>query len=193
MISLIQFLPIWMFYIPLVIGIGGIGFSFLIPFQYKIPAKIISLLLIIVSSYFIGFSDASEEWKKEIELQNKEIERLNSLSEQVTERIVTEYVDKVVYVKQKGKDIVKQIPVYITKENDDNCIINNGFVQLHDDAAKNQVSNTTSTINAEASDIRLSKVGETVAENYNKYHQLETQLELLQQWIIEQGRVYNAD
>lgn len=193
MISLIQFLPIWMFYIPLLIGIGGIGFSFLIPFVYKIPAKIISLLLIIIGSYLIGFSSASEDWKKEIELQNKEIERLNSLSEQVTERIVTEYVDKVVYVKQKGKDIVKQIPVYITKENDDNCIINNGFVQLHDDAAKNQVSNTSSIINAEASDIKLSKVGETVAENYNKYHQLETQLELLQQWIIEQGRVYNAD
>lgn len=42
------------------------------------------------------------------------------------------------------------------------------------------------------SDVKLSDLIANIAENYNKYHQIEQQLQSLQQWIIEQERIYNV-
>ena len=43
-----------------------------------------------------------------------------------------------------------------------------------------------------SSDVKLSDLIANITENYNKYHQIEQQLQSLQQWIIEQERIYNV-
>lgn len=42
------------------------------------------------------------------------------------------------------------------------------------------------------SGIKLSELAQSITENYNKYHQLELQLQSLQDWIKEQEKIYNG-
>ncbi|CAB4127356.1 hypothetical protein UFOVP84_146 [uncultured Caudovirales phage] len=57
----------------------------------------------------------------EILKQQAEIVRLEGLSQQVTTEVVTKYLEKKIYIKEKGNEIIKQIPVYVTQKADDNC------------------------------------------------------------------------
>ena len=43
-----------------------------------------------------------------------------------------------------------------------------------------------------ASGIKLSELTQSIAENYNKYHQIEQQLQSIQEWILEQEKIYNG-
>ncbi|MWW03286.1 hypothetical protein [Pseudomonas aeruginosa] len=43
---------------------------------------------------------------------------------------VTQYVDRIQYVEQAARTIVKEIPVYVTPEADASCDVS-GFVRLH--------------------------------------------------------------
>ncbi|MFU7495766.1 hypothetical protein ACM736_28005 [Pseudomonas aeruginosa] len=51
----------------------------------------------------------------------------------LNDRTVTQYVDRIQYVEQAAKTIVKEIPVYVTPEADASCDVS-GFVRLHNDA-----------------------------------------------------------
>ncbi|MFU5563188.1 hypothetical protein ACM7V5_19735 [Pseudomonas aeruginosa] len=51
----------------------------------------------------------------------------------LNDRTVTQYVDRIQYVEQAVKTIVKEIPVYVTPEADASCDVS-GFVRLHNDA-----------------------------------------------------------
>ncbi|MGU2118659.1 hypothetical protein ACSEN8_03465 [Pseudomonas aeruginosa] len=50
----------------------------------------------------------------------------------LNDRTVTQYVDRIQYVEQAAKTIVKEIPVYVTLEADASCDVS-GFVRLHND------------------------------------------------------------
>ena len=43
------------------------------------------------------------------------------------------------------------------------------------------------------SHIKLSELTQRVIENYNKYHLIEQQLKSLQEWVIQQEKVHNAE
>lgn len=51
----------------------------------------------------------------------------------LNDHTVTQYVDRIQYVEQSAKTIVKEIPVYVTPEADASCDVS-GFVRLHNDA-----------------------------------------------------------
>ena len=76
---------------------------------------------------------------------------------------------------------------------DDSCTINNGFVVLHDAAAKNKVPETPRDSHAEPSGVKLSTVASTVAGNYGTCHEIRQQLESLQTWVREQEKLINRD
>ena len=43
------------------------------------------------------------------------------------------------------------------------------------------------------STLKLSELTQAIVENYNKYHLLEQQLKSLQEWIVEQEKIHNAE
>ncbi|CAB4127360.1 hypothetical protein UFOVP84_148 [uncultured Caudovirales phage] len=43
-----------------------------------------------------------------------------------------------------------------------------------------------------ASGVALSELTKSIVENYNKYHQIEQQLQSIQEWILEQEKIYNG-
>lgn len=194
---IVQFLPVWIFYVLLFTGVIGtvliMVIGGLIPIQYRSAVQILSAFCLAFGAFFIGGITNEEKWQLEVIKQQAEIARLQEQSAKVTTKIVTEYLEKKIYIKEKGREIIKQVPVYITEKADSNCIITDGFVRLHNSAAKNEVPDTSGVTYDSSTKVKLSEVGTTVADNYNKYHQVEEQLISLQDWIIEQGKVYNAE
>lgn len=86
--------------------------------------KILAVIILIVSSYVIGFHTGKTQ-----ELRKQEVVALKAAvkQEQASVKTVTQYVDKVRVVRQKGETVIKEIPVYITKDVDSGCVIPDAF------------------------------------------------------------------
>lgn len=90
---------------------------------------------------------------------------------QGTTRTVTEYVDRVQVVRERGATIVKEVPVYVTATADSACTVPAGFVHLHDAAASGDaIAGFAGDPDAPAAGVTLSAVAETTAANYATYH-----------------------
>lgn len=199
---LISFIPdaVLQTFIFMIMAIGAGGFIlgtfgglFLGIKPYASLIKTISTVLLVAGVYFYGGYGVEMEWRKKAAELQAEIDRKNAVSEQVTEKIVTQYVEKVKVVKEKGDVIVKKVPEFITVKSDAECVIPKSFVLLHDSASKNEVPNTSGPVDDSASTVKLSDVGRTVTINYNNYHQLSEQLKALQDWIRQQEKIYNGN
>ena len=104
---------------------------------------------------------------------------------QATVKVVTQYVDRVRVVREKGDTIIKEVPVYVPVQADAACTINRGFVRLHDAAAAGELPEPARDADAAAAGIALSAVAGTVATNYQTCHENAEQLRVLQAWIAE--------
>ncbi|MCF3530881.1 hypothetical protein GUR46_18575 [Stenotrophomonas maltophilia] len=103
-----------------------------------------------------------------------------------TTRVVTEYVDRVQVVHERGDTIVKEVPIYVTANADAACTVSAGFVQLHDTAASgNATAGPAGDPDAPAAATPLSVVAETVASNYATCHATAAQVVGLQELARE--------
>ncbi|HHA2639024.1 TPA: hypothetical protein ACOEOP_000960 [Stenotrophomonas maltophilia] len=100
---------------------------------------------------------------------------------QGTTRVVTEYVDRVQLVRERGTTIVKEVPVYVTATADAACAVPVGFVHIHDAAASGDpAAGPAGDPDAPAAGVALSAVAETVAGNYTTCHATAAQVVALQ-------------
>ncbi|MBU9122353.1 hypothetical protein KTD15_26560 [Burkholderia multivorans] len=95
-------------------------------------------------------------------------------------KIVTQYVDRVRVVREKGDTIIKEVPVYVDREADRACVVPLGFVRVHDAAAANVPLGHPGSTDAAATGVALSAVAATVADNYTTCHENAEQLIALQ-------------
>lgn len=104
----------------------------------------------------------------------------------VTDRVVTEYVDRIVYVKGKTNEIVKEIPVYISGHS----MLPGGFRLLHDTAVRGGFS--ISTRSADAQPVPTQDAARTIVENYGTCNEVREQLLSLQDWILKQKSLHKV-
>jgi hypothetical protein len=193
---LLSFVPDFIFHIIAIVGIlltiGAIAFG-QIPFigTYNIPINIIGVVLIIFGFYMEGGISNQEKWEAKVAELKLEMAKKETASAEVTTKVITKYVTKIEVVKEKGNEIIKQVPVYITKDADAKCDVPTGFVVLHDSASRNEVPDSTRSVDAGTSEVKLSGVATTVTENYTTYHKVAEQLKSLQEWIKLQQSIYN--
>lgn len=112
--------------------------------------------------------------------------RADSLESQLEDargnvKVVTQFVDRIQTIREVGRTIEREVPVYVTQQADAACVIPRGFVQLHD-AAATGVPTAGSPVDpdAPAAGLALSAVAETVAGNYTSCHETAAQLKALQ-------------
>ncbi|WP_230939923.1 hypothetical protein [Xanthomonas translucens] len=107
-----------------------------------------------------------------------------AVSEKVTTKVVTQYVDRVQVVREVGATITREIPVYVTKKADAACPVPIGFVRVHDAAAEGRVpEQAAGDPDAPAEGVALSAVADTVSGNYTACHENAEQLIALQTWV----------
>lgn len=95
-------------------------------------------------------------------------------------KVVTQYVDRVQVVREKGDTIIKEVPVYVDREADRACVVPVGFVRVHDSAAANVPVGDPGSSDAAPSGVALSAVAASVAGNYTTCHENAEQLIALQ-------------
>lgn len=107
--------------------------------------------LIVIAAAAAGYKYADNSWQakfKKLEIEQlklkEENEKLSSQAKDITVKEVIKYVDRVRYVQGKTQEIIKEVPIYVTKEDDDRCTIPISFVRLH-----NKAASTTGTTNAD--------------------------------------------
>lgn len=99
-------------------------------------------------------------------------------------KVVTEYVDRVQVVRERGATVIKEIPVYVTPTADAACTVPAGFVRIHDAAAQGTpLDGPAGDPDAAASGIALSAVAEVTAANYGTCHEYAAQVIGLQDYI----------
>jgi len=193
---LLTFVPDFIFHIIAIVGIlltvGAIAFG-QIPFigTYNIPINIIGVVLIIFGFYMEGGISNQEKWEAKVAEVKLEMAKKDAASAEASTKVVTKYITKVEVVKEKGDAIIKEIPKYISQDADAKCPVPNGFVVLHDSASRNEVPDSTRSIDAGTSEVKLSDVATTVTENYTTYYKVAEQLKSLQEWIKLQQSIYN--
>ena len=75
------------------------------------------------------------------------------------------YVDRFKTIYAQGETIEKQVPIYITADDNAGCTINTGFVRIHDAAWANQPAGPAADTDRESAGVSLAEVAETNAFN----------------------------
>jgi hypothetical protein len=88
----------------------------------------------------------------------------------VVTKIETKYRDRIKTIYLNGEAIEKTVRNYISPVADARCIVNTGFVRVHDAAWTNTPPGTTSNTDADPTGISLAEVGETTAHNAKACH-----------------------
>lgn len=150
-----------------------------IPLPYKIAAAVFLLITAFGIGYMKGSSRAdviiAEAGAKASE-QIAELERKNS---EISNTVVTKYVDKVRIVKEREYVYLGQAQNNVPGQFN----LSAGWLYLHDFGAKGSDADSTRASDATASAIRDNQALGVVLRNYSSCRETSSQLEALQQWI----------
>jgi hypothetical protein len=139
---ILEWLPNWIFYAILFLGIIGFLITYLLKFipipalyMYKSPIQIVSVIMIVIGVYMAGSIANNESWLakvKEVEAKLAEAEARGAIE---TVKIVEKVVVQQKVIKEKGKDIVQYVDREVVKF-DNKCEIPPAFVDVHNKAAE---------------------------------------------------------
>ena len=101
----------------------------------------------------------------------------------VSDKTITEYVDRVQIVQGKSREIIKEVKVYVQ----DNCTLSAGWRMLHDSAVKSELPDPTR--DSDERTVTATDALETVAVNYGICHENSQTLQALQSWVREQSGI----
>lgn len=162
--------------------IGG-GPMSVIPWPYRLLAMAAFAVALVGFGWIKGATHVQAQWDAAIQQQALQAAAVRERQEQATVKVITEYVDRVRVVREKGDTIIKEVPVYVPVQADAACTINSGFVRLHDAAAAGELPEPARDADEAAAGIALSAVAGTVAANYQTCHENAEQLRALQAWV----------
>jgi len=157
----------------------------LIPWPYRWLAIVLLAAALIGFGWIKGAGHVQARWDAAVQQQTLHAAAVRERQAQATVKVVTEYVDRVRVVREKGDTIIKEVPVYVPVQADAACTINRGFVRLHDAAAAGELPEPARDVDAAPADLALSAVAGTVAANYQTCHENAEQLRALQAWVGE--------
>ena len=101
----------------------------------------------------------------------------------VSDKTVTEYVDRVQIVQGKSREIIREVKVYVQ----DNCTLSADWRMLHDSAVKSELPDPTR--DSDERTVTAQDALETVAANYGICEETKTTLQALQSWVREQSAI----
>jgi len=139
---ILQWLPNWLFYATLLIGVVGLIATYFIRFipipfvyMYKTPIQLASIALIVFGTFMSGAIYDNEAWIAKVKALEEKVAKAEQESKEANIQVETKIV------KEKAKIVEKQVLVkqYIDREivkYDNQCVIPKEFVEAHNQAAK---------------------------------------------------------
>ncbi len=153
------------------------------------PGMVIAAAIAVVMwahGWKTGWTQHEARTEKARQVAEATLAKVVKRQKEIKEVVVYQYVDRWRTVVEKGDTIVREVPVYVTKEADARCTLTRGFVGVHDAAARGEsLRAPTGNPDAPAEGLTASAVARTVAGNYTTCHATAEQLRALQEWVRE--------
>jgi hypothetical protein len=139
---IIDFLPDWIFYGILVLGLVGLAVTYFLRFIpipaifiYKTPIQLASVVMIALGVYMSGVIANEQKWKDRVAELEKQYAESQVKSEKVSTEVVTKYITKREVIREKGEEQIRYIDREITKYNEA-CKMPKEVIATHNEAAK---------------------------------------------------------
>lgn len=145
---ILQWLPSWIFYAILAIGLIGFLVTYLLKFipipglyMYKTPVQIVSMIMIVVGVYMSGSIANEEAWQARVKELEAKMAAAEAEGAKETVKIVEKVVTQQKVVKEKGDEVIKYIEKEVVKYDTKflpggECEIPKEFVKSLNEAAK---------------------------------------------------------
>jgi len=155
----------------------------LIPWPYRLLALAALGIALVSFGWLNGASHVQAQWDAATAKQQQAQAQVQVRQAEATVQVVTQYVDRIQFVREKGDTLIQEVPVYVPVQADAACTVHRGFVSLHDAAAAGELPEPARDADAPAEGLALSAVAATVVTNYQTCHENAEQLKALQDWI----------
>ena len=145
---ILKWLPFWIFYALLGIGLLGLAATYLLKFLpipaiyiYKTPIQLGSIVLIVLGTYMSGAISNEEAWLARVKELEAKVEAAQIESEKENVKIETKIITKTQIIKQQGEEIIKYVDKEIVKYDTKflpggECEIPKEFIITHNKAAE---------------------------------------------------------
>ncbi|QBC44477.1 hypothetical protein [Iodobacter fluviatilis] len=137
------------------------------------------------TGWHYGAGRVQSQWDLAIADAEKTVNKAQLNNAVATVQVVTKYVDKVRIVREQGQTIIKEVPIYVTQENDAAAVINNGFVSVWNAANSGNPPDAPRAADAQTSGVKLSEVAEQHSIEAGYCREVEQQLTALQGWLAD--------
>ena len=143
---LLTWLPNWIFYAVLLIGVVGFIMSYFlrfIPFlyMYKTPIQIGSIVTIVIGTFMSGAIYDNNAWEAKVKEMEAKVAAAEAQSKEENVKIVEKVVTKTQVIKTRGEEIVKYVDREVVKYDTKfapggECEIPKEFIKALNDAAE---------------------------------------------------------
>jgi len=151
------------------------------------PYRLLALAALCIAVFGFGWlkgtSHVHAQWDAATAAQQQAQAQVQTRQAEATVQVVTQYVDRIQVVREKGDTLIQEVPIYVPIQADAACTVQHGFVSLHDAAAAGELPQSARDADAPAEGLALSAVAATVVTNYQTCHENAEQLKALQDWI----------
>jgi hypothetical protein len=188
---------LWITYLLIAVGVGLYVASKLVTWiplisQYKLPAELIGVVLLVAGSYLFGGYGTEMAWRERVAELEAKVKVAEEKSQQVNTVIETKIVEKIKIVKENvyvNREIIKEVA---GKQLDAQCTLPRSTVSLHDSASRNEVPERASAIDGTPSGVEASRLLDRVVENYGACHENAEKLRMWQEWYKEQKKIFES-
>jgi hypothetical protein len=160
--------------------------------QYKLPAELIGVILLVAGSYLFGSYGTEMSWRARVAELETKIKVAEEKSQQVNTVIETKIVEKIKIVKENvyvNREIIKEVA---GKQLDAQCTLPKSTVVLHDSASRNEVPERAAATDGTPSGVEASRLLDRVVENYGACHENAEKLRMWQEWYKEQKKIFES-
>ena len=154
-----------------------------ISWPYRLLALAVLCIALVGFGWLKGAGHVQAQWDAATAVQQQAQVHAQTRQAEATVQVVTQYVDRIQVVREKGDTLIQEVPVYVPVQADAACTVHRGFVSLHDAAAAGELPQPARDADAPAEGLALSAVAATVVTNYQTCHENAEQLKALQDWI----------
>jgi hypothetical protein len=160
--------------------------------QYKLPAELVGVVLLVVGAYFYGGYGVQSAWLARVAELEAKVKIAEEKSQQVNTVIETKVITKIKVVKENiyvNREIIKEIA---GKQLDASCSLPQSTISLHDSASRNEVAERSAATDGTPSEVKASQLLDRVVENYGACHENAAKLEAWQEWYREQKKIFEG-
>jgi hypothetical protein len=173
---------IWLAIVLSVAALAALRWLWAVPLARRALIAVLIGAVLAVCGYVQGAAHVTKQWNEAKAKQAAAVAKVETKQAEATVKVVTQYVDRVQVVRERGKTITQQVTKYVPLSAP---ALPYGFRLLHD-AAASGVPLPDAAASLDGPSVSAQDVASTVSDNYASCRAEYEKLTSLQDWISEQ-------